>query len=355
MASTNKQVMAETPKPAYAANSVLNELMQSGEFNRLTTEELMKRFEAQGLFSGPDGNEVRLSVLAEIKARRVEVLRGTQLEGRVDLESGIGRTPQNPIRVYPLHSINETPQQPWVYENDANQARSGFYPLPLSDSITTYSYENDFVFRTLHAFAASDMADVITFGGQCPTPPEGVVSIEYLFNVGVPSANGLRRRLFVWNTWNSAAPQNTSVFSNPILSLNDDFTLPASLFYPSRHADDAGLPTTPTTSASSSFRDNVRRLVSTETWFAGPPTDRSEGPGATPSGSIADRFERELLLSRPGPRRGAGNERSAAVPHDAAAGQPELGQPEHPHRRPSAVHRGRAQRHRPDCECRVPL
>lgn len=318
--------VAQAPLKAQAA---VEQLVSSGQFASLSDAQVIERLEREGLLSGPDGSFIRQQVTALIKQYRAQALQGTQLAGR-DLPEGAGQTRETAIRISPIHRReiweNTGDTSPWAYDESS---RSGFYPLPNSDSMTIYSYENDFVFRSGgDQLPRARIADVITFGGTCPMPPEGIYSMEILFGTFGPQTscnggtrNGLscraafaatdcppgpptttcdlhgqRVQIRVWDTWNRTAAAGVSVFSNqvgPTIDL-DYGTLPAPTnfwidfltfstpHFPT-HADNIGI--------QYDFVDNVTgSLTSSSHWFAigpaigpevstslsGPPTGTSE-------------------------------------------------------------------------------
>lgn len=260
MAATAKRAPVATAHPE--AGPTLMEMRANGDILRYGDPEILARLVAKGVDVGADESPLRASILTQINEGRQALIKGTQLEG-IDLSTGIGRTPQNPIRIHPLSSniTQSSGNRKWDFEKGTAQARSGLYPLPIADSIPLYTYENDFVFRSVSAAGTfSDDMDMLTFAGACPTPPEGIVSLEYLFNVygGQPQHGNLRRRLRIWDTWNPAAPLNTSVVTNelvgspvntiqdvnfgpvpPALFLTEIITLESPL-YPT-HADNLGV------------------------------------------------------------------------------------------------------------------
>lgn len=296
--------------PAHSAGAVLDGLMASGQFASLSTAEVLDKIAAQGVAVPAEGTDARTVLVADINARRMIAVRGTALEG-IDLSTGIGKNRANPIVIQPRKrtvTIGGSKTE-WTFDQNGEQARSGYYPLPNSDSLRIYSYENDFVFRSRPSTrAGSDMMDIITFGGTCPVPPEGIYSFENLFEVYGAQPNGLRRIIRVWNNWNGNVGPGM-VVSNLLGEINDDFGFtPNGLFYLEyitlatpifpTHNDNIGIEW--------KYVDNVTgALTSTTEWFAsGPPigpTDTPNGPPASgsgpPTGTSANFFYRDQNLN----------------------------------------------------------
>ena len=196
-------------------------------------------------------------------------------------ETGVPAGKGDPARLRPLRQIEIGSEGVLAGGSEPVapiEPETGFRPLPLAHEFTSYSYENEIVFK---AFSPPErkgnrVLDVINLGGSCPTPPLGVKSVEYVWYTTTPPPHGLRVLIKLWSGFDPAPPSGQSVLSGlvggvqldygpvPKGTWTDTVTL-AAPWYPS-HADN--LPIT------IEFTDNVAPypVTSSTALFAmGPP------------------------------------------------------------------------------------
>lgn len=288
------------------ARTAIEQIVESGQLLSFTDDQIMSRLEAEGLFAGANGIEVRREALTMVTQYRSMIIRGTQLEG-TELPPGAGMTPNNPIRLGPAIGRHATGRagsvtEEWTFDS-GEQARSGFYTLPAGHT-TIYNYENDFVFRSGSTSAAQARnMDVITFGGSCPVPPMQITAIEFLFRMG--ATGNVRREIRVWDTYTQTAAPGVHVGSNLLSTLVEDHgTLigPTNFFL---EIVTLSTPISPTHSDNIAVQwdyvDNVTGvLTSAQPWFAlGPAAPTEVGTccvGAPPVGSSENFFFRDVNL-----------------------------------------------------------
>ena len=77
------------------------------------------------------------------------------------------------------------------------------------------------------------MMDVVSFGGSCAAPPEGILSIEYEFSVIGPQTAGLLVRIRFWDTYDPSAPAPAGVVRDPlgVVELDYGFLSPNSILH----------------------------------------------------------------------------------------------------------------------------
>ena len=204
--------------------------------------------------------------------------------------------------IQPLKQLEfdaSNPTGAWEF-GKSTSPRSGFYPLPLAGERTMYDYENDWVYVSGSGTSRSRVLDVITTGGSCPTPPMGVKSIYYVWQVKVAPVHGLRVVIKLWNTFTPTAAAGSNIMSDLAGGIAVDYgPLTAGLWGGDVTLTTPWYPTHPDNLPFTlEFTDNVAPYPMTSSsvcFTTGPPQVNSGFPD-NPTGSSANWYYRDFPL-----------------------------------------------------------